>query len=339
MTYREFLIKRENRKSVTWTTNLLSFSLLAQQILMFVISLLIEFALAITLGIIGKGGSINDVTKLLSDFSSLVGLGFQFVVYLPAMLIPPAFYIIGRKRPVKDIISFKRPKISQLLIAYFGTMAFGFIGIIITNVLLALLNGAGIEPMELPFNKAQSGVGPGIFFVFILAVMPALLEEFAYRGVLMGEMRRYNRWAAVLISGLFFGFMHCTVQQTPYAMFIGFAIAYFVIKFDSIWVGVFIHFINNGIAAVEAYLFKFFPDNTKTVEMGSSAFQILLLIIGVSILIPFIAVKGIDLPKKKGEISFKLAVKGIICSPVFYVALAAMLIMTAVTLIVPLFTK
>lgn len=331
MSYRETIISTENRKSVTKSINLLGVSVLSQQVCMIILSTALILVISFAVAAIGMQDRLNDIMEGFTNLDNYLGLGLQFVVFIPALTIPFVLYLIGRKRPIKEVISFKRPKLSQLLISYFATMALGYAGLLLTNYLVYLLRLIGYKPMDLPIN-APSGVPMGIFFVVVIAVLPALLEEFAYRGVIMGEIRRYNRWAAVLISGLFFGLMHGNLIQIPYASFIGFGMAYFAIKFDSIWVGVFIHFINNSVAIAETYFVKFYPDYTKVIEMSAGAFQFMLMVIGVAIIVPFLAVKGIGLPKRDGEISFKLVMRGVFRSPIFYIVIVILLAMTLATL-------
>ncbi len=96
-----------------------------------------------------------------------------------------------------------------------------------------------------PEVVAPDGLLPQIVFVIVMTVMPALIEEFAFRGVLMSRLRKYGDGFAIFISALMFGVMHGNLVQAPFAFILGLVFGYFYILTGSIWVGVAVHFLNN----------------------------------------------------------------------------------------------
>ena len=87
-----------------------------------------------------------------------------------------------------------------------------------------------------------------VFTVLKVAVIPALVEEFAIRGVVMQSLRRYGDGFAILMSAMVFALMHGNMVQIPFAFIAGIAIGYAVIVTDSMWTGIAIHFLNNLVA-------------------------------------------------------------------------------------------
>lgn len=89
-----------------------------------------------------------------------------------------------------------------------------------------------------------------LWLLLLVAAIPAVAEEFLFRGVVLSGLRsRWSRWAAVGVTGLVFGLFHLT----PYTTFrflptawLGVVLAWAVYESRSIWVGVFLHFLNNG---------------------------------------------------------------------------------------------
>lgn len=77
------------------------------------------------------------------------------------------------------------------------------------------------------------------------AVLPALIEEFAMRGVVMQSLRKYGDWFAIIMSSLVFALLHGNMVQIPFAFIAGIAIGYAVTVTGSMWTGVLIHFLNN----------------------------------------------------------------------------------------------
>lgn len=92
------------------------------------------------------------------------------------------------------------------------------------------------------------------------AVIPALAEEFAIRGVVMQSLRRFDDKFAVVISALIFSIIHGNFQQIPFAFVVGLALGYVVIRTNSIWAGVLLHFLNNFWAVCSEYLYYLVPN-------------------------------------------------------------------------------
>lgn len=87
-----------------------------------------------------------------------------------------------------------------------------------------------------------------VISVFGGAALPALVEEFALRGVVLGSLRRFGDNFAIIVSAALFGIMHGTVSQIPFAFFLGIYLGFTVVKSGSVWTAVAIHFINNACA-------------------------------------------------------------------------------------------
>ncbi len=97
------------------------------------------------------------------------------------------------------------------------------------------------------------------------AVMPALAEEFAIRGVIMQPLRRYGDRFAIVISAAVFSLIHGNFEQIPFAFVVGLALGYVVIRTGSLWTGVVLHFINNFWAVCSEYLYYLLPDEVYAV--------------------------------------------------------------------------
>ena len=83
--------------------------------------------------------------------------------------------------------------------------------------------------------------------IFASAVLPAFCEEFANRGMLLNGLKRLGAKKAILISALLFALMHLNIGQFGYAFLIGVFLGFLCLATGSIWPGIIIHFLNNGI--------------------------------------------------------------------------------------------
>lgn len=90
--------------------------------------------------------------------------------------------------------------------------------------------------------------------VFFFAVIPAICEEFAFRGfILSGLETIYSRRSAVIISSLLFGFLHVLLslfQQLFNATWLGIILALLAIRSRSLLPGIVFHLITNGLAVL-----------------------------------------------------------------------------------------
>jgi membrane protease YdiL (CAAX protease family) len=84
----------------------------------------------------------------------------------------------------------------------------------------------------------------------LIAFIPALAEEFMFRGAFMGGMKKFGRGFVILMSGLMFMMMHNTLEQLPLALSAGICLAYFTYKFRSLWAPVLTHFVINLDSAI-----------------------------------------------------------------------------------------
>ena len=91
--------------------------------------------------------------------------------------------------------------------------------------------------------------GRFVWLVLVLAFTPAVCEEVAFRGVLLGGTRSLAPWKAILLNGFAFGAFHLSlstaVRFLPTAL-LGCVIAWAVLRSGSLWTGVAMHFLNNA---------------------------------------------------------------------------------------------
>ena len=99
---------------------------------------------------------------------------------------------------------------------------------------------------------------PEGFFGFMLvmlstAFVPAITEEFAYRGIVMGLLKPFGEGFSVIASAAAFGMLHGNFNQIPFAFLVGLVLGYVRMKTGSLVVCMAIHFVNNAVAVVSSY--------------------------------------------------------------------------------------
>ena len=95
----------------------------------------------------------------------------------------------------------------------------------------------------------QEGTLPSVFLYYLtVAVLPALAEEFAFRGVVMGSLRKYSDALALVISSAAFALMHGNFVQIPFTFCCGLAFGFIAIRTNSLLPAIIVHFFNNALS-------------------------------------------------------------------------------------------
>ncbi len=87
-----------------------------------------------------------------------------------------------------------------------------------------------------------------------MCVVAPFVEEFIYRGVMFCYFRKFGFTFAAFSSSLIFGLGHPTVEQIAYAFVFGLVLSFVTEKTGNIKSAVIIHFINNFIGYISAYI-------------------------------------------------------------------------------------
>ena len=86
------------------------------------------------------------------------------------------------------------------------------------------------------------------------AVVPAVFEEFFFRGVFYGGFKKTaGIRSAIIWSSILFGIFHMNIQQALYAIFFGFVLAFLREITGSMWPGMIFHFVNNALSVIDVH--------------------------------------------------------------------------------------
>jgi membrane protease YdiL (CAAX protease family) len=161
------------------------------------------------------------------------------------------------------------------------------------------------------------------------ALVPPLIEEFAMRNVVMQPLRKYGNLFAIIASALVFGIFHGTPTQIPFAILCGLFLGYAVIATESIWTGVIIHSIVNGLSCCY-YAIRYFTDE-ETADSIYSFICLGLAVLGFVALLIYISRYKDDFNRiisKNGleEYSLKQKISKFIFAPVMFIAVIVFLL-------------
>ena len=179
---------------------------------------------------------LNDPTfvQVIQICVSSIAFIFPFIIYSKMM---------GER--LSEVALYNKPKEKKLMfpLVLMGLGVCGFSNAVVSGA------GAILQNFGFSYNVAQTENPTNIFGIILsfvaTAVTPALVEEFAMRGAVMGTLRKYGESFAIITSALIFGLMHGNLVQIPFAFILGLFFGFAVIKSGTIWTAVIIHFLNN----------------------------------------------------------------------------------------------
>lgn len=123
------------------------------------------------------------------------------------------------------------------------------------GTLVALQNHIFPLPKELVDQMEKllvaTGDQPLWIILLISAVLPAICEEMSFRGIILsGFLTRLRPAAALALVGALFGIFHLSLHRFFPIFLLGWAITYMTWKSGSIFTGMLVHLLNNGVAGV-----------------------------------------------------------------------------------------
>ena len=201
----------------------------------FFMSLVVVYILVvILLRITGFGKSISMVQNLILSQSMI--------------LVPTIFYIILTKCSIRETLRLRYTHWAMILLVP--------VFVIALEPLMTLINALSLMWVESGTEQISTDLlaNHRLWVSMLLAaVMPAVVEELAYRGVVLGVFRHSHRLWAIITSGFLFGVMHMNFNQMAYAMVLGIMFGFLAEATGSIFSTMFAHFCFNGISVLLGY--------------------------------------------------------------------------------------
>lgn len=206
---------------------------------MFALSFVVSFAALL----------LPNGTELVSspEFNWIYQIFASVLLFtLPFLLVP-----VFAKIRIGDVFAAGKvePRLFiPLVLLALGVAALGNYGSgIVGQITDALgIRGADISDLGTP-------EGPWGFALMLVgsALVPALVEEFSMRGVVLGVVRnKLGDTMGILISSFLFALMHNNVASLPFTFLGGVAFGYITVYANSVWPAVTAHFLNNLLATL-----------------------------------------------------------------------------------------
>lgn len=174
--------------------------------------------------------------------------------YVAFMGIPPLLVCLLFRRRLPCIQKTATPMAPiTRVIAFLVGMGGCAVANIVASFVARFLERFGIMPPESPnfMDKTPQSL---VLNLFVSALLPALLEEIAFRKCIIGVLQKYGQGIAVFVSALLFGVVHGGIAQSVFAFIVGLVVGYITVKTGNIRIAVAVHFANNGLAVLAEYI-------------------------------------------------------------------------------------
>lgn len=256
-----------------------------------IISEISTILLSLIISLFVNFSSISD-----KETSSLIELTESGFISLIALFIPALIIILCYNYNLNRLFPFSKISKSDLFIYIFGGLGVALASNYISTLFGVIFGSVGIDTsIDVTFEATTP---LNIIFEFLtIAIIPAIVEEFLFRGVVLGVLKQYSEGLGIFISATLFALMHGNLTQIPFAFPIGLVLGYICVKTNSLLPGIIIHCLNNAFSVFLDLLYNnnyFSEFTTSLIE-----YSIILIIAILSFIALFLYIK-----KKKSEIKF-----------------------------------
>lgn len=240
----KFLRLREQKEEIRKLAKTFALAMIGFLIISLLFSLILE-----SFGLLDLYYNNGSFSSSVGIFYSIITVGLPFLIAKKSLSKKQEFPTVSYSAPKANLKT-----VCIILLSVFGCLA----AMYVTGYIQAFFESFGFI-FSTGDEPHVSSIGDIISLFVGTAIVPALIEEFAMRNVVMQPLRKYGNVFAIIASALIFGVFHGTPSQIPFAFLCGLFLGYAVIATDSLWSGVIIHSIVNGLSCFY-YVFFYFTD-------------------------------------------------------------------------------
>ncbi len=243
-------------------------------ILLIISSFAVTFFLGMVLASPLFGVGMKDILSALSDFENPVTLKllkyFQVIQSFGLFIFPSLLAGYFFERSSKRYLCLDKPSKWQI---YLLTLLLMLASLPLINWMVSVNDMMklpeflrGLEEWMKSTEKEATKlteafmqmptVGSFLFNMLMIAILPAIGEEFMFRGLIQRLLKDWlgNIHLAIFISALLFSAMHMQFYGFFPRMVLGIMFGYMFYWTGSLWIPIFAHFIQNGLVVTVTYL-------------------------------------------------------------------------------------
>lgn len=190
---------------------------------------------------------------------------FWLVVLIESTVTGLLYLLLRRRKATFRMLGFVKTKWRDLGYALAGFAVYFPVLLATTQLITVLAPTINVDQkQDIGFNTATSGL-PLVLVFISLVILPPLVEEALFRGFLYGGLRGKLKFLpSALITSVLFALPH-TLGNDPGSSLLWIAgvdtfilslvLVYLREKTGSLWPGIFLHMLKNGLAFLSLFVF------------------------------------------------------------------------------------
>ena len=189
----------------------------------------------------------------------------SYLISQAIVLLPALVYVAVHKINIIACMPYRKLRISDGLLSL-------LIGYTLIPLMLFINSVSGLFSTNYVQGSVQELVAyPFWLQLLIIAVLPACVEEFVFRGLIYHSYRKNGILGAAVLSGLVFGLMHLNINQLSYAAVMGIIFALLVEATGSMYSSILAHFAANSYSVILMQLVSMTSGGSELLEQSAQA--------------------------------------------------------------------
>lgn len=189
----------------------------------------------------------------------------SYLISQAIVLLPALIYVAIHKINIIVCMPYRKLRISDGLLS----LLFGYA---LVPTMLFVSNLTSLFSTNYVQDSVQELIAyPFVVQLLIIAVLPACVEEFVFRGLIYHSYRKNGILGAAVLSGLVFGLMHLNINQLSYALLMGIVFALLVEATGSMYSSMLAHFAANSYSIIMMQLVSMTSGGSELLEQSAQA--------------------------------------------------------------------
>lgn len=165
------------------------------------------------------------------------------------------------------------------------------------------------------------------------AVLVPIMEEFAFRGVLLSSLKRFGPGLSITVSAFIFSLAHLDFSGVVFAFIAGLVFGVIYYYTENLWLSVFIHALNNGLAVLSNALPSLFQIDESMLEISLVTIPMVIGLLALAVLAALLFRKRITLRNQGKKAAVPINARdsfiALVRAPTVWVLFAMMIAYTA----------
>lgn len=225
-------------------------------------------------------GGLNPVLYYFA-----VGIGYVLGLAVPALL-----FFAAKRIPLSEGLPFRKAGVLKTAACVFFGSAVCMLANIPADMVVRVEQFFGFSG-NMPSMPLTDDPLVLVLYGIVIVLIPPLVEEMLFRGMILQSLRRYGNGFAVIASALLFGFYHANFAQSVFAFLCGLAMGFVVIRTGSLLPSILIHMLNNAVSLCLEMVQRY-QGGQAAAGLNNAVMGVLLALGAVSVLFLAVRYKG-----------------------------------------------